>query len=182
MVECRLAHGSKVAPREAFVKARAVAYNPRMSTQMSPSVTGLPFALITAVAIQLACQAFKVVYYSLRERRLALSWFVSAGGMPSAHSAFVAALAVSVGLEDGFGSAVFSVACVFALITVYDAVRLRGAVAHHARILARLAEKHPDVSMGQLNTRLGHTLPEIIAGLAVGGVLAILAWWAIPHA
>ena len=149
---------------------------------MSPSVTGLPFALITAVAIQLACQVFKVVFYSLRERRLSLSWFVSAGGMPSAHAAFVAALAVSVGLEDGFGSAVFSVACVFALITVYDAVRLRGAVAHHARILARLAEKHPDVSMGHLNTRLGHTLPEIIAGLAVGGVLAVLAWWAFPQA
>ena len=165
-----------MAPREAFVKAGTVAYNPRMSTQMSPSVTGLPFALITSVAIQLACQVFKVVFYSLKERRLSLSWFVSAGGMPSAHSAFVAALAMSVGLEDGFGSAVFSVACVFALITVYDAVRLRGAVAHHARILARLAEKHPDVSMGQLNTRLGHTLPEIVAGLAVGAVLALLAW------
>jgi uncharacterized protein len=177
-IECRLAHDSKVAPRQAFVKERAVAYNPRMSTQVSPSVTGLPFALLTAVAIQLACQAFKVVFYSLRERRLSLSWFVSAGGMPSAHSAFVAALAVSVGLQDGFGSTAFSVACVFALITVYDAVRLRGAVAHHARILARLAEKHPDVSMGHLNTRLGHTMPEIIAGLLSGGALAVLAWWA----
>ena len=152
-----------------------------MTTQVPPAVSGLPFALLTAVAIQLACQAFKVVFYSLRERRLALSWFVSAGGMPSAHSAFVAALAVSVGLQDGFGSTVFSVAGVFALITVYDAVRLRGAVAHHARILARLAEKHPDVSVGHLNTRLGHTLPEILAGLIVGGALALVAWWLLGY-
>ena len=155
-----------------------------MTTQMPSAAaglagaSGLPFALLTAVAIQLACQAFKVVFYSLRERRLPLSWFVSAGGMPSAHSAFVAALAVSVGLQDGFGSAAFSVAGVFALITVYDAVRLRGAVAHHARVLARLAEKHPDVSVGRLNTRLGHSLPEIMAGLVTGGGLALLAWWA----
>jgi len=176
MLECRLAHDSKVASRKAFVKARRVAYNPRMSTQASLAA-GLPFALLTAIAVQLACQAFKVVYYSLRERRLSLSWFVSAGGMPSAHSAFVSALALSVGLQDGFGSSVFAVACVFALITIYDAVRLRGAVAHHARILARLAEKHPDVSVGHLNTRLGHTLPEIVAGLVAGGVLAALAWW-----
>jgi len=177
MIERRLAHDQKVAPRGAFVKARPVAYNPRMSIHPSPAGSGLPFALLAAVAIQLACQAFKVVFYSIRERRLSLAWFISAGGMPSAHSAFVAALAVSVGLQDGFGSAVFSVACVFALITVYDAVRLRGAVAHHARILARLAEKHPDVSLGHLNTRLGHTLPEIVAGLVAGGALAVVAWW-----
>jgi uncharacterized protein len=142
-------------------------------------VTRLPVALLTAVGVQIACQAFKVVLYSFREKRLALSWFVSTGGMPSAHAAFVTALAVSVGLGDGFASATFAVASVFSLITIYDALRLRGAVEHHARILAMLLEKHPDVQAGRINTHLGHTLPEILAGIITGGGLAVLAWWAL---
>ncbi len=141
-------------------------------------MTTVPFALVTAVAVQLACQAFKVVLYSAREGRLALSWFVSAGGMPSAHSALVTSLAVSIGLKDGIGSGLFSVACVFGLITIYDAIRLRGAVQHHARTLALLVKKHPDISVGELNTRLGHTLPEIVAGILAGGGLSAAAWWA----
>jgi acid phosphatase family membrane protein YuiD len=145
-------------------------------------VSKLPLGLLTAVAVQLVCQAFKVVVYSVRERRPAFSWFVSAGGMPSAHSAFVTALTVSVGLWDGFASSVFAVACVFSVITIYDALRLRGAVEHHARILAKLAAKHPDVPAGALNTRLGHTLPEIVAGVLTGGGLSALAWLALRQA
>ncbi len=141
-----------------------------------------PFALVTAVAVQLACQAFKVVLYSVREGRLSLSWFVSAGGMPSAHSALVTALTVSIGLRDGFSSGVFAVACVFSLITIYDALRLRGAVQHHARALELLARKHPEVGVGELNTRLGHTLPEIVAGMLAGGGLAALSCLAFGRA
>jgi len=142
-------------------------------------VSSVPVALLTALAVQAACQAFKVVFYSLREKRLALSWFVSAGGMPSAHSAFVTALTVSVGLRDGFGSGVFAVACVFSVITIYDALRLRGAVEHHARILAMLVERHPDVQAGPITMKLGHSFPEIAAGIITGGGLAALAWWAL---
>ncbi|MGA2975943.1 MAG: divergent PAP2 family protein [Spirochaetia bacterium] len=137
----------------------------------------LSASLLMAVAVQLACQAFKVVYYSVRERRFAPSWFVSAGGMPSAHSAFVTALTVSVGLGSGFGSDLFAVAFVFSVITIYDALRLRGAVEHHARILSRLVEKHPDIQAGPLNVRLGHSAPEIAAGIVAGGGLAVLAGW-----
>jgi len=122
-------------------------------------------SLLTAVGVQLACQAFKVVLYSLRERRLAFSWFVSAGGMPSAHSAFVTALSVSVGLWSGFGSDVFAVACVFSVIIIYDSWRLRGAVQQHAKALAKL-------KLGSFNENIGHTLIEIAAGIIAGGALA----------
>ena len=145
-------------------------------------VSKLPLGLLTAIAVQCACQAFKVVFYSIRERRLALSWFVSAGGMPSAHSAFVTALTVWLGLWDGFGSGVFAVACVFSIITIYDALRLRGAVEHHARILRSLAAKHPDVPTGVITTRLGHTFAEIVAGICAGGGLAVLAWLLLRQA
>jgi hypothetical protein len=57
--------------------------------------------------------------------------------------------------------------------------RLRGAVEHHARILDQLVRSHPAVTERDLNLRLGHTLPEIVAGMAAGGGLALVAWWLI---
>jgi hypothetical protein len=139
----------------------------------------LSISLLSALAVQVACQLFKVVLYSIRERRIALSWFMSAGGMPSAHSAFVTALSVSVGLWSGFRSDVFAVAAVFSIIIIYDSWRLRGAVAHQARVLAKLVQRHPDVDAGTLNVRLGHSLPEIIVGIAAGGGAAAVAWLVI---
>ena len=45
---------------------------------------GRRMALIITAAIQLSCQAYKVVYYSLVLHRFEWRRFVSAGGMPSA--------------------------------------------------------------------------------------------------
>jgi acid phosphatase family membrane protein YuiD len=136
----------------------------------------IPFSvsLAIAVAVQIACQLFKVVLYSIREKRLALSYFISAGGMPSAHSAFVTAITVSVGMGSGFTSDLFAISCVFSVIIMYDAWRLRGAVEHHAHILALLVQKHPDLSPGTINLRIGHSLAEIFAGILVGGGCAAL--------
>jgi acid phosphatase family membrane protein YuiD len=41
--------------------------------------------------------------------------------MPSAHSALVGALATSVGLTMGWSGAEFAIACLFAIIVMYDA-------------------------------------------------------------
>ncbi len=132
----------------------------------------LPLSLITAVGVQLVCQAFKVVLYSVREKRLALSWFFSAGGMPSAHSAFVTALSVSVGLWSGFSSDVFAVAFVFSVIIIYDSWRLRGAVQHHARALKKISDANAKLKLGPLNENIGHSIAEIAAGIGAGGALA----------
>jgi uncharacterized protein len=144
-----------------------------------PSHIPFSVSLAGAVAVQIACQLFKVILYSLREKRLALSYFISAGGMPSAHSAFVTALTVSVGMGSGFSSDIFAVSCVFSVIIIYDAWRLRGAVEHHARILTRLVTRHPDLASEVINTRIGHTPAELVAGMAVGGVFAALVQLAI---
>ncbi len=95
--------------------------------------------------------------------------------MPSAHAAFVTALAVSVGLRSGFVSDIFAVSAVFSLIVIYDAYRLRGTVERHARVLQALVAAHPEVPAEELNDLVGHTLPEIGVGIAVGGGLAAAA-------
>lgn len=138
---------------------------------MAPALP-LSVSLLTAVGVQVACQAFKVILYSVRERRPAFSWFISAGGMPSAHCAFVTALSVSVGLWSGFGSDIFAVACVFSVIIIYDSWRLRGAVQHHAKALARISRANRRLKLGPLNENIGHSIAEIAAGTAAGGALA----------
>lgn len=141
-----------------------------------PPAFPLSASLVTAVIVQVACQAFKVLLYSIREKKPNLRYFLSAGGMPSAHSAFVTALSVSIGLWNGFDSELFAVACVFSAIVMYDAYRLRGTVERHARLLRELLAKHPDVSAVGLTDMVGHTPAEIAVGIAAGGGFATLVF------
>ena len=133
-------------------------------------------ALVITIAIQIACQAFKVVYYSIRHRRLEAARFISTGGMPSAHSAFVAALTVSVGLAEGLDSGAFTVAVVLAAIVVFDALRLRRTVDRHSRLLQELASLLPDRCHGFSAAAVGHSVGEVLAGVVVGAVLAFAAY------
>ncbi len=96
--------------------------------------------------------------------------------MPSAHTAFVTALTLSVGLDKGFGSEFFTIAFVFSTIMVYDIVRVRGAVQANSRILARIVEKMPRMESRaegiETAHMVGHTLGEVIVGFLVGAGLA----------
>lgn len=51
--------------------------------------------------------------------------FFECGGMPSSHSAFVSALSTSVGILEGFDSAIFLITLAFSVLVVHDAVRIR---------------------------------------------------------
>jgi hypothetical protein len=133
-------------------------------------------ALLVALVAQFGCQLFKVTYYGIARGRFEPRWLSSAGGMPSAHTAFVVALAVFVGLRSGFGSELFAVSAVFASIVVYDAYRLRGTVERHARVLQALLAAHPDVEAEELHDMVGHTIPEIAVGIVVGAAVAVAGW------
>jgi len=141
----------------------------------------MPFSrsLVVAVAVQLASQLFKVVFYSLKEQSFRPDYFVSTGGMPSAHTAFVSALTVSLGLHHGFASEFFAIAFVFSLIIVYDLVRVRGAVHAHSRILGMLLEQVQLRQKITLPHLVSHSLPEIVVGLVAGGAAAAAAYYLI---
>jgi acid phosphatase family membrane protein YuiD len=134
-------------------------------------------ALLVAVVIQLGCQAFKVVLYSIKHRSFEWKFFFRAGGMPSSHSAFVTALAVSIGRGSGFGTDLFALAFVFAAVIIYDSIRLRGAVQKHSEAIKRLAKLLPEEERIEVPQWVGHTFPEIAAGVVVGGVLAYIAFF-----
>jgi acid phosphatase family membrane protein YuiD len=69
----------------------------------------------------LACftaQGLKALIELIRDGKVSLRYLVSSGGMPSAHSALVGALATGVGLQMGWSSAEFAIAALFAVIVM----------------------------------------------------------------
>lgn len=104
--------------------------------------------------------------------------FVETGGMPSSHSAAVAALTSAVGLQEGFSSALFGVTLYFSLIVMYDAAGLRRAAGRQATVLNRLIERHfrqPEDDTHKLMELLGHTPFEVFVGASLG-VMSALLW------
>ena len=112
-----------------------------------------------------------------RTGRLNLRRFVETGGMPSSHSASVAALSVAVGLQEGFTSALFGVTLYFSLVVMYDAAGLRRAAGKQAEVLNRLIETHfrsPQSDTHKLMELLGHTPLEVLVGGLLGAASALL--------
>ncbi|KAB8330801.1 divergent PAP2 family protein [Scytonema tolypothrichoides VB-61278] len=135
--------------------------------------------LWVAVGACLMAQALKLVIELLKNRKLNINVLVTTGGMPSAHSALVTALATGVGQTLGWASSEFAVAMVFAIIVMYDAAGVRQAAGKQARILNQMIDElfheHPEFDGDRLKELLGHTPVQVIVGSALGITISWLA-------
>ncbi len=108
--------------------------------------------------------------------------------MPSSHSAAVTALATGVALETGLDSAVFAVAAIFAIITMFDATGVRRQAGEQAIVLNQLVqdfhtflkeakywqEKGELQKQRKLKELLGHKPIEVFFGGLTGIFIALL--------
>lgn len=105
-------------------------------------------------------------------------WF-SPGGMPSSHATMVTCTMLSTGLYAGFDTPVFAVAFTVMMIVVYDAAGVRRQAGYHAKKINKIIEElfagHP-ISEDQLKEVLGHTPRQVVAGVVLGLVIALLVW------
>ncbi len=105
---------------------------------------------------------------------------VGAGGMPSAHSAFVCSLVVATGNQCGLGSVEFALAFALACVVIYDAMGVRRAAGEQAKMINMLTDelfklaKSEDKVASQLKELLGHTPLEVLAGGLLGITIATL--------
>ncbi len=145
---------------------------------MSPFVQLLQNKVLGAtLAAWVVAQTLKVLLAVRSKRRFDVKWFLGTGGMPSAHSAGVSALAVSVGLQLGFHTPGFAVALMFALVTMFDAQGVRRAVGRQAIAWNKMIDElyvKGQVSQERLMELLGHTPIEVFAGAALGSGIALL--------
>jgi acid phosphatase family membrane protein YuiD len=137
--------------------------------------------LIVALLASLIAQVLKLFIELVRHRKVNIRVLVTTGGMPSSHSALVAALATGVGQTIGWSSPDFAIAAIFAIIVMYDAAGVRQAAGKQARILNQildeLFQEHPKFNEDRLKELLGHTPFQVIVGLALG---VAIAWFAGP--
>ena len=141
-----------------------------------------PIALSALTAMLLA-QAIKVPIEYLRYKRLDWSLFLNAGGMPSSHSAMMAAVTTSIGLHIGWDNPVFILAIAISLIVVYDATNIRRQAGLHAerinQIVNGIVADHnlPKEEIDNLREVLGHSPGEATVGVLLGIVVALVFYF-----
>ncbi len=121
--------------------------------------------LLTPLMTWTVVGPIKFLINSVRARRWAFN-LVGNGGFPSNHSAVVSSMATLIALREGLGHPAFGVAVTLCFIVIIDANSLRQHVGRQAAAINRLAKD--DGSHKWLRERMGHTVVEILGGLATG--------------
>ena len=120
----------------------------------------------------IVAQTIKLVRAAIRTGTVDFEYLLSTGGMPSAQSAMVTALAVSIGLTEGFGTPIAMLGLGFASVTMFDAATVRRAAGNQARVLNRIVHelvktRHLPKAV-HLRELLGHTRTEVLWGMLTG--------------
>jgi acid phosphatase family membrane protein YuiD len=133
--------------------------------------------LIAAVIAWSIAQMIKLPVEYVSTRKWNWSLLLRAGGMPSSHAALVTAAAHGIGLTLGFGTGIYALAVVLAVIVMYDATGIRRQAGRHAEIINAmiqdLVEGHP-LHQEQLMEVLGHSPMQAFVGMLLGLVVAQL--------
>ena len=137
-----------------------------------------PTTWVTATA-WLSADLLKVLI--LRFRHGVTDWrrFFGTGGMPSSHTAFITGLTTCIALSEGLKSPLFGLALGLCILTSVDAAGLRRSAGLQAEVLNQIVEdlyKGRDVKPPKVKEHLGHTLPEVLGGVAVGIAVAFLLY------
>lgn len=135
--------------------------------------------LIAVMIAWLLAQALKIPTEYLRSRRWMWAMFFAAGGMPSSHTALMVAGTLAVGLYHGFDNPLFAIAVGVTMIIAHDAAGVRRQAGKHAErinlLVGELLHGHT-LKEEELKEVIGHTSLEVIGGIILGLLVAIVQW------
>lgn len=121
-------------------------------------------------------QALKIPTYFWLEKKLDWMRFFGSGGMPSSHTAFVVALTIMIGAQEGFDSTLFAAVAAFSTIVMYDATGVRRETGRQAVVLNEILRSvfvdGKPISDDDLKELVGHTKVEVAGGFVVGVIVA----------
>lgn len=135
------------------------------------------YPLVTALLSNILAQVLKTVVYYYRTGKWDFHWVLASGGFPSSHSSTVTALSLSIGIQEGFDSAIFAVTIIFSFIVMYDACHVRYYSGKNIELTQQLVKDlremtglHFDdpIYQEKLKNVLGHKFVEVIGGFVVG--------------
>lgn len=135
------------------------------------------YPLVTALLSNILAQVLKTVVYYYRTGKWDFHWVIASGGFPSSHSSTVTALSLSIGIQEGFDSAIFAVTTIFSFIVMYDACHVRYYSGKNIELTQQLVKDlremtglHFDdpIYQEKLKNVLGHKFVEVLGGFVVG--------------
>ncbi|MCL4269647.1 MAG: divergent PAP2 family protein [Anaerolineales bacterium] len=135
--------------------------------------------LIAVLIAWLLAQILKIPTEYLRSRRWLWTMFLAAGGMPSSHTALMVAGTLAVGLYHGFDNPLFGIAVAATMIIAHDAAGVRRQAGKHAERINVLFEEllHGHIwNEDELKEVIGHTPLEVVGGIILGHLVAIVQW------
>lgn len=138
-----------------------------------------PF-FIAGVSSWFVAQVVKTIIHLIINRRLVWERMVGDGGMPSGHSATVTALAMMSALQCGTGSFEFAVTAILAIIVCHDAMGVRLETGKQAMMINEIIEvlSSEDLPEVKLKELVGHTPIQVIMGVLIGAVNAVVRYLA----
>ena len=134
------------------------------------------FPLMCTLAAWFLAQFLKVVVTLIKERRFEPKILLfSLGGMPSSHSASVCALTTACAIEYGFGSPVFAITAILAMVVMTDAMGVRWQTGEQSKVINKLVSEifsgDSEVANTALKELVGHTPVQVFVGAFVGIIL-----------
>lgn len=135
--------------------------------------------LINAFCAWAAAQIIKAVIYAIMNHSFDIRRLLGAGGMPSSHTATVAAMVTTAGWEYGLDSPAFAISAVLLFVVTHDAMGVRMEAGKHAKLLNQLNELVKSLQGVQFTEKrlkefLGHTPLQVLFGGLLGIVLSLL--------
>ena len=142
-----------------------------------------PFFVIPLLSWAIA-QVLKVIINYCITRELNWERLFGDGGMPSGHSATVSAMATFCFLTYGADSFQFAFALMLAIIVCHDATGVRLETGKQAVIIKEMMRSieiltNKDLPEVKLKEFVGHTPFQVMAGITIGIVNAIVAFYFI---
>lgn len=137
------------------------------------------YYLISAMTGWLLAQFLKIFTGFFKEQKFSIkAMLFGTGGMPSSHTATVAALCTACAVGVGFNSAVFAISVVLAIIVMIDATGVRRETGKQSRALNIIVEelfKSSDIKTLDTHFKelIGHTPLQVVCGFITGMVAAL---------
>lgn len=138
---------------------------------------------LSAVISWFFAQFIKIIVEILKKHKFGTRDFIlravfGTGGMPSSHSASVTGVAISIGIQQGFDSALFAFAILFVFIVIRDATGVRFSAGKQAEAINKLLERDTSTSdIEKLKAVRGHTPLECFVGVMIGVMVALAVYY-----
>jgi acid phosphatase family membrane protein YuiD len=134
--------------------------------------------LLAPILGWLTAQLIKYIV-SLRKDGFTFSDFISSGGFPSSHAAFVIAPTTLVGFNYGINSVLFAICAVFSAIILYDSTGVRRTTGDQTEVIKELKNLLKFKTKHEIHISKGHNFVEVTAGGLVGLLVGYLLYVAL---